>query len=194
LDKARLAKQRELERQRKQEINLEIAAAFVKNYSARSAVDPKTAFALALKDTLLAKGIATGLASFFDGTEDTGSGSNLDSKGGYLAKLHPNERVMTAKQNSIMGGMSNTDVSQLVYDYNTGQLFATPNGLDRLQGGRQKESAVIGQMRSDTARIEAALQKYQSRTDVNWNSLNETIEREIKKGLTIKTKHTRPRL
>ena len=36
------------------------------------------------------------MPTFYYGTEDTGKGGGLDSKGGFLAKLHPNERVVDA--------------------------------------------------------------------------------------------------
>ena len=71
------------------------------------------------------KGIGKTIASFYDGTEDTGKAGNaLDSNGGRLAVLHDNERVMTKDQNSMTGGMSNNDLAQLAYDYNTGNLLS----------------------------------------------------------------------
>lgn len=39
--------------------------------------------------------------SFFEGTEDTGSGGNLDSKGGFLAVLHPKEAVLNKEENDF---------------------------------------------------------------------------------------------
>jgi len=54
------------------------------------------------------KGLLAAIGSFYDGTEDTGTVSNpMDSKGGRLAILHNNERVVTAKQNKQLGSMSN---------------------------------------------------------------------------------------
>ena len=61
------------------------------------------------------------LPAFFDGTEDTGkNGNGIDNKGGFLSVLHPNERVVTAKQNELIGGMSNEDLSKLAYNYQAG--------------------------------------------------------------------------
>lgn len=48
--------------------------------------------------------------SFFEGTEDTGEGGGLDSKGGKLAILHPHERVMTAEQNKAVDGLTNWEL------------------------------------------------------------------------------------
>ena len=66
------------------------------------------------------------LDSFFDGTEDTGTVKNpLDSNGGRTAILHDNERVMTAKQNTKLGGISNEDLADLGAMHNTGNLGGT---------------------------------------------------------------------
>jgi hypothetical protein len=63
------------------------------------------------------------LDSFFDGTEDTGTVANpLDSNGGRTAILHDNERVMTAKQNAKIGGISNEDLADLGAMHNSGNL------------------------------------------------------------------------
>jgi len=66
------------------------------------------------------------LDSFFDGTEDTGTVQNpLDSNGGRTAILHDNERVMTAKQNAKIGGISNEDLADLGAMHNSGSLGGT---------------------------------------------------------------------
>jgi hypothetical protein len=52
--------------------------------------------------------------SFFVGTEDTGKGGNVDSKGGFHAILHPNERVLTKEQNKQLKGLSNDELVRTV--------------------------------------------------------------------------------
>jgi len=70
-------------------------------------------------------GVATVLAtqSAYDGVENTGAGGNGDDRGGMLWMLHPEERVMTRKQNIKTGGMSNDDLADMAMMYNTGQLI-----------------------------------------------------------------------
>ena len=83
----------------------------------------------------LAAGIATATSltssSFYEGTEDTGRGGKLDSKGGFAAVLHPNERVMTAKQNKrikqALGNVSNDDLVKMIE--NSKSLSVNPGGL-----------------------------------------------------------------
>ncbi len=54
------------------------------------------------------------LPFFEDGIEDTGkNGSGVDGRGGFHAILHPNERVLTKKQNAMVGDISNEDLAKL---------------------------------------------------------------------------------
>lgn len=186
LEKANLAKQREAERAAKQEQNIALATAFLNNLAARSKTDPETAFALALRDTLGAKLIAEGLASFYDGTEDTGTASDkLDSKGGRYAILHDNERVMTKSQNKKVGGMSNDELANLAYDFNHGNL--SPSHFKQLEVGRMMQpqgsnmQPVIAQMQKDTAELKKAFENGQVKYNVNWNSHGEAVETREKK-------------
>jgi hypothetical protein len=83
----------------------------------------------------LAAGISTVTSltggAFYEGTEDTGKGGRLDSKGGFAAILHPNERVMTAKQNKrikkALGNVSNDDLVAMIE--NSKSLSVNPGGL-----------------------------------------------------------------
>lgn len=63
------------------------------------------------------------LPFFEDGIEDTGKhGNGVDGKGGFHAILHPNERVLTKKQNKLIGNISNDDLAQLALRHNTGMI------------------------------------------------------------------------
>lgn len=63
------------------------------------------------------------LPFFEDGIEDTGKqGNGVDGRGGFHAILHPNERVLTKKQNKLIGNISNDDLAQLALRHNTGMI------------------------------------------------------------------------
>lgn len=113
-------RKREQEEKRKQRIQLasSVLQAYVTNSNNPQVKNPlqKT-----ITDTVLLTEFIKSLPAFFDGTEDTGkNGNGLDGKGGFLSVLHPNERVVTAKQNELIGGMSNEDLSKLAYNYQAG--------------------------------------------------------------------------
>ena len=71
-------------------------------------------------DVTALKAIA-GTLSAFDGVEDTGGRGDSDSKGGKQWTLHPNERVLTKKQNDplLKLGIGNEELSY------AGQLYAS---------------------------------------------------------------------
>lgn len=136
-------RQRELELQKRiqaekdakaQEI-VQLTESFFNFLNARlgeNGANPTTATALAISDTLLAKATAgllvSGLQSNYDGTEDTGIGGNIDSKGGFIAVQHPNERVMTAKQNKRLNGISNEKLAEVGENYMSGAMYL-PNQM-----------------------------------------------------------------
>jgi hypothetical protein len=52
------------------------------------------------------------MPTFKDGTENTGKGGKIDKDGGFLAVLHPNEKVMKEEHASMIPtGMSNLEVA-----------------------------------------------------------------------------------
>ena len=107
------AREEQVKKAQRREIVLAGIKAFAENAGEPNAVN-KT-----LSDiTVLSAALLNLIPGFFDGTEDTGTvGQSLDSNGGRLAVLHDNERVMTKKQNAMMGGLSNDEVSSIVHDH-----------------------------------------------------------------------------
>ena len=92
----------------------------------------------ALKEAFLGAGTMSAfiaaLPTFFDGTDNTGThGQGIDGRGGFNAILHPNERVMTSKQNDVIGNHTNDQVAEIMHNYNLGAYDLNPiylNGLD----------------------------------------------------------------
>jgi len=108
-----LIREEQVKKAQRREIVLAGIKAFAENAGGPNAVG-KT-----LSDiTTLSAALLNLLPGFFDGTEDTGqAGQALDSNGGRLAVLHDNERVMTKKQNAMMGGVSNDEAAHIVHDH-----------------------------------------------------------------------------
>jgi len=109
----------------KQKQNALTVTAILQAYSSNMANgdDSLTAFTKAISTKEAIDQYVKGLAAFYDGTEDTGVVSRgLDSNGGRLAVLHNNERVMTAKQNAMLGDISNEEVARIVQQKRFGML------------------------------------------------------------------------
>jgi hypothetical protein len=120
---AKLALQREeeLKKRQQREEAIKLAEAFISAFEARVSSDPDTAIQKATQDVVVARGIAKTIAGFaYDGVEDTGESGGLDNKGGKLWMLHPHERVMSRKQNEMVGDISNDELANLAYNYRIG--------------------------------------------------------------------------
>lgn len=139
---AELEKEKEKEQQR--QIRRELGFTALKTYSANVSNDPNTALTKTLSDiTLLMAGISA-LNSFYDGTEDTGTSANpLDSKGGRLAVLHDNERVVPQSENVKMKGITNQELGSLAEAYKRGDLVESDRQLVSFNSGWQSNSEII---------------------------------------------------
>ena len=111
--------------QEKRKQRVLLVSAFIKAYLSGldSGDEPAEALTKALTSSALLDQVVANIGSFFDGTEDTGKvGKPLDSNGGRLALLHNNERVMTAKQNKMIGNVSNEEVARVMENKRLGKL------------------------------------------------------------------------
>jgi hypothetical protein len=116
----RQAEQQRREKEAKQAASI---VALFNIVSAYAASGEKNALARGLVDWSLLKTFE----SFFEGTEDTGVvGQPLDNKGGRMAILHNNERVVPKALNQQLDGMSNQDlVNNAILGSSMGDYFPT---------------------------------------------------------------------
>lgn len=136
------------------------------------------AAAKALAQTALAKTLAEGLSGFYEGTEDTGSGGNIDSKGGMLAVLHPHERVLTAEQNAMIGSLSNEELVNSVFKYH----IAEKKGIDMIKDNVIEEK--LDQLIS--------VVKNKKESSVEWKSLWIATQKVTEGGITNETTFINP--
>jgi hypothetical protein len=105
---ARQAEQQRKEKQAKQAAKILTLFNLVSAYAQSG---DQNALFRGLADFALLEAFSAGLEGFYEGTEDTGTVLQpMDSKGGRLAILHNNERVVPKVQNMLLRGMSNDDL------------------------------------------------------------------------------------
>lgn len=103
----------------------------------KSLVNANTAPLFALKDALLAEG----LKPFYHGTEDTGkAGFARDQYGAITGYTHEKERVLTAKDNAVIGDMSNSELTNLAFKYNSGLLMDVGSGVKLPSSSKAKDN------------------------------------------------------
>ena len=120
-------RQAELEEKRIKELKRqqrnELIFSGLKAYAANVNSNPGTALSKTLKDITTLSAALRALPAFEKGTEDTGEhGYGVDGKGGFLATLHPNERVLTKEQNKKIGQLTNDELSDLAFMYQKGAM------------------------------------------------------------------------
>ena len=108
---------------------------------------------------------------FYDGTENTGAGGNLDEKGGFGAILHPYERVMSAEDNAKTGGMSNYELASLAEMYHSG----VPMNVSK------NESDYSNQMNELIAATQN-IPKLMPRNELNYDPIQKALIQTIKVG------------
>ena len=115
---------------------------------------------------------------FYEGTENTGAGGNLDNKGGFGAVLHPYERVISASDNSRIGDISNEDLTSLAEMHHAGYLAPTITT-------NQDYSDQFDQLNQTLKKLPEAFPDYGLKYDPIKQVLIETIKRKGSKETRI---------
>lgn len=133
-------KEAELRKQQRIQFANTVYQTYQKNSSDENVKNP---LAKTITDVTLLAEFIKNFPAFLDGTEDTGTnGQGVDGKGGFHAILHPNERVMTKEQNSMVGDLSNESLAKLAQEYNAGNVIHKSEGAVQL-GGAWSTAAVV---------------------------------------------------
>lgn len=202
LAESRIRQQQELERQQKIEEAIRLTQAYFAAFQARVAEDPNSAPFLALRDVLLAKGIATGIKGLvggfaYDGVDNTGPGGNIDNKGGMLYVVHPDEQIWS-KQNVADGGdRTRAESIDILNRYDNGQLqtmVTTPQiNTNIFKSNPTQLEKGFASLKSEMYEVKIAIQnKPVQQVDVDsFGNLRETFYREGRKDVIIHKRKSR---
>lgn len=180
---AELEKQRE--RERKNAENAQAFFAVLSSFQANDGDLGKT-----ITDVGVLRALANGLTAF-DGVDDTGGRGNIDSKGGRLWTLHPNEQVYSKKDREALGFRTREEVKDIVKMYDNGTMndlmmhdasnqFMNPSAFV-LNGMNSKG------MESKLDTLNKSIQNIKiPEGTVGYNSIREIIELKTKTGNRIK--------
>ena len=178
-------KQDEAEKSIKREKTL----AFFKLFAANAEKDPNTALQKTIIESLLADAVA---GSFFKGTEKVSEdlkGNKVHSgKDGYVVAVDGSERVLTGKQNELIGNMSNEDLARLANDYQNGLLpkYAITDSMSSMNTAEKLvSSAQLHQLVSLNKNIEDLKQTIINKKEVSLaiDNLGNVLRTEIENGV-----------
>jgi len=188
LEKQRLARQREEERQAKRNEAIQLAQTFLNQVAEQSKENPDTAIAEAFKNTFLARAIARGLAGFFEGTDDTGSGDGRlsDKYGNITGYTHENEMVFSAKQKAALGHKTREEIIDIVQDYDAGNTWAF---MPRLEQIEQPKGLDLSEVVESNNRVVKAIRENAVHSEFDLSGFNYWIEERIKGSQKEVIKH-----
>lgn len=198
LAEAERRKQDEAEKSIKREKTL----AFFKLFAANAEKDPNTALQKTIIESLLADAVA---GSFFKGTEKVSEdlkGNKVHSgKDGYVVAVDGSERVLTGKQNELIGNMSNEDLARLANDYQNGLLpkYAITDSISSMNAAEKLvSSAQLHQLVSLNKNIEDLKETIKNKKEVSLaiDNLGNVLRTEIENGVKRVeiTKSNKPRI
>ena len=174
---AQLAQQREQEVKRQQQFELALAA--IQTYTAKvqGGQEPAAALGSTLADITLLQQLVQALPGFYEGTEDTGTGGFMKDKEGrnITGFTHEKERVINAKENKLIGNMSNTELALLAHQART----------PKIEQGLTEDALLIGEVRKLT-------QVVKSKPDflgMDYDPINRMATDTIRRGNRIERVH-----
>ena len=132
--------------------------------SSAAAGDPNAVISSIVQFGLL-EGFAAAIeGSFFEGSEDIGKAKNpLDKNGGRLILAHDNERIVTAKQNKELNGMSNDElVKNAIIGERISDLYPMSEQLNAAHFAQQSKQLTEASKKADNnafGAIERGLQE-----------------------------------
>ena len=180
LEKQRLAKQREEERQAKRNEAIALAQTFLNQVAEQSKDNPDTAIAEAFKNTFLAKAIAKGLLGFYEGTDEVGSTGTetkfSSGRDGYVVKVDKGEKIFNSKQSDRLnkaGFGDRADVVDLVEDYAMGNTW---DFMPRLQTFQTSNDIDLSKVVESNERVVRAIESIPPAPSYDLSGLNMWIE------------------
>lgn len=188
-DKALIEKEKQAQKEKVQELGIAYLKAF---QSVLDSDDPSNAAIKAFSQVTVAKALSTAISGgFYDGTESVSKENSLfdrkTSKDPFLTWVNPNERIIDTERNSKLTGLSNETLTNLGSDYLAGDLSSWVSGAEmdfnktvkRVNLLQAKEQKSIDEYQMEMA-FGRALKKYQSTTNIHWQSFIDVVEERIK--------------
>ncbi len=190
-EKAQAEANRKKEELLQREKQFELALAVVNTFNSEldSGESTEDALGKAILSTSFLTAAIASLPAFLKGTDDTGSGGDIDGKGGFLSVIHPNEQIYSKEDRKDLGFRDREGVKNIVKAYDNGllqdmQQLNTPN-VSVVEHSWQSNREILNKFDS----LEAQLEKLNSKENYlgsDVDTIRDLIHRTYQKGSTKK--------
>ena len=168
---AELEREKQLKRQKRNEL----ALTAIQTYSNKVTTNTPNPLASTIADIEILRAFVASLPGFYHGTENTGkTGALRDQYGVITGFTHENERGLNAKQNLLVGDMSNDELAALAQK--------------EKNGGTVDYSGVIVRELQDLIKVTKEKPVY---LGSDYNAIAESVLRKWKKGTTLERLHVK---
>ena len=187
--KAKAAREKEVERQREEA--LQLAGAYLSAYRSRMDKGNQSstqALSGALSDVLLAKAISSSVAgAFAEGVEDFQGKGTGTSDSNLIAFSH-GESVVTAKATKQYSGLVTAMNKGLVDDYVNEMIMPDLDARPTSNSGSFNSAAIVYALTKEMGELRQAIKNKQE-IKVNWDAQGARVEEIVQNGMRVVTKH-----
>ena len=179
-----LKREKELQKQKR----IEAGLALLKTYTSalgQEGATPSTALAQVLKSGVLLTGLINALPSFYEGTESTTKG-NIDSKGGFLSILHPDERVVPKKYNDSLGGIANAELPIMADVYKNALIKPQLN-----VSSWQSNTEILTKFEELNNNVKNLTNVTKTTERYDYDNISNTLKKQISSGNRVVNEHTK---
>lgn len=178
--------ERERERTRQKQAKSKAFLTLLDTASAKAAAGDENAIVNTIFDAQVLKAFVQTLPSFYEGTDLTQKG-NIDSKGGFISVLHPNEMVFS---NDDLGDMGNpTTRSEIKTGFNLGKAMMSQVQTVSTTNQNAYDNRVIDRL----DRVEKAISSKPVFTGFSYDQLGRVVSDIINEGNKTIRNHRRVR-
>ena len=187
-------RQAELELKREQVIRRQKRNEFIlsgiKTYAAKVEKGDPNPVGSTIRDLTAISAAVRSLPAFYEGAENIAQSlgkPNMKGKDGYIVRVDGSERVLTGKQNAMIGNMSNEELASLAYKYRFNQV--EPIKVDAIQKDSRHWTAMLHEL-SDLKKTVANKPEH----SFDYDKVADMVIERVKKGNRIETKLKKNRI
>jgi hypothetical protein len=156
----------------------------IKTYAAKVEKGDPNPVGSTIRDLTAISAAIRSLPAFYEGAENVASAlgkPQMKGRDGYVVRVDGSERVLTGKQNAMIGSMSNEDLAELAYKYRFNRV--EPIKVETRQQDNRHWSAML----TELAELRQTVANKPENT-FDYDKVADMVIERVKRGNTVETK------